>query len=110
MSGREKKWTVYNINNESFDKCECSVLFCSNILLLSMSNSNREKFKKHNFGKKVLHETKKVNSLRFVIVVIHFTTVVENVVNTLWDFNERNITFNYKRVQKKFDNDFESEW
>ena len=66
MSGREKKWTVYNINNESFDKCECSVLFCSNILLLSMSNSNREKFKKHNFGKKVLHETKKVNSLRFV--------------------------------------------
>ena len=70
-----------------------------------MLNSNREKLKKHNFeekklGKVVFHETRKVNSFLFVIAVMHFTTVVGNVVNIFWgDFDKGNITFNRKEAQ-----------
>ena len=47
--------------------------------------------------KVVFHEIKKVNSSRFVVVMSHYTVVAGNVVN----FNMRNITFHYKREQKK---------
>ena len=35
-------------------------------------------------GKFVFHETKKVNNLRFLIIVNHFTAVMGNVVNNLF--------------------------
>ena len=80
-------------------------MFCSVILLLNMLISNMKKLKKHNFKKKfvgkfVFHETKKVNSLRFVVTMSHYTAVAGNLVNILLlDFNIKNI-FNYKSVQK----------
>ena len=49
----------------------------------------QKKLKKHNFkqkplGKFVFDETKKVNNLRFLIIMNHFTAVVGNVVNNLF--------------------------
>ena len=86
----------------NFDKTE---YFVSVILLLNMLISNMKKLKKDNFKKKfvgkfVFHETKEVNSLRFVVTMSHYTAVAGNVVNILLlDFNIKNI-FNYKSVQK----------
>ena len=78
------KMDSYDINNEPFDKCECSV---SRISLLNMLNSNRkvkETLEKKKIRKVVFYKTKKVNSLRFVIIPNHFTTVVVNAVNNLF--------------------------
>ena len=65
-------------------------MFVSGILLVNKLESNVKKLKKHNIEKKnklgkfVFHEAKKVNSLRFVTIMNHFTTVVGNVLNILF--------------------------
>ena len=81
-----KKVNSLRFNCEPFEKFRC---FVSGILLVNMLNLSVKKLKKYNFkqkplGKFVFHETKKLNNLRFLIIVNHFTAVMGNVVNNLF--------------------------